>query len=61
MKTAPTMQLNRDSDEVYKNTMEVVKAVLGMNSITMDAKAEDLFNSVKVSVRRWLFQMSRLR
>ncbi|XP_077971067.1 focal adhesion kinase 1-like isoform X2 [Styela clava] len=47
VKTAPTMQLNRDEDDVYKHTMEVVKAVLGMNNMTMNAKPDELFASVK--------------
>ena len=49
VKPTPTMKLDRDNDEVYKNTMNVVKAVLLSNQEVMASQPEDIFNHVKVN------------
>jgi len=42
------MKVDRSNDAVYRDTMNVVKAVLQTNQETMNGKPDDLFTLVKV-------------
>ena len=42
------MKLDREGDNVYRDTMSVVKSVLQSNHRVMEAGPDDIFNFVKV-------------
>lgn len=42
------MKLDRDGDNVYRDTMNVVKSVLRTNQRVMEASPDNIFNFVKV-------------
>jgi len=47
VKPAPTMQIDRNNDEIYKTTMQVVKAVLEANHNILKAKSSQILEHVK--------------
>ena len=44
------MKLDRENDSVYRDTMNVVKAVLQSNQEVMGSKPDEIFVLVKVSL-----------
>ena len=46
------MKLDREGDNVYRDTMSVVKSVLQSNQRVMEAGPDDVFIFVKVSRTR---------
>ena len=48
VKPTPTMKIDRNNDEIYETTMQVVRAVLEANHNILKAKSSQILEYVKV-------------